>query len=87
MRGQAYRVVDSYITITAHIITANWRESKLLQACAMPEHHTAENIAEDLRKCVTEWNIIEEMVPLVSHDSASNVTLAVNMLQWDGVPT
>ena len=52
----------------------------------MPESHTDENIAEELRKCVTEWSITEDKISAVMHDNASNVTLAVNMLQWDGVP-
>ena len=81
------RAVQSYLTVTAHYITSDWKlESKILQTCEMPEMHTALNIAERLRDSIKEWKIDEERVSAIVHDNASNITLAVQNLGWQSVP-
>ena len=81
------RAVQSYLTVTAHYITSDWKlESKVLQTREMPERHTALNIAERLRDSIKEWKIDEERVSAIVHDNASNITLAVQNLGWQSVP-
>ena len=81
------RAVQSYLTVTAHYITSDWKlESKVLKTCEMSERHTALNIAEKLRDSRSEWKIDEERVSAIVHHNASNITLAVQNLGWQSMP-
>ena len=54
--------------MTAHYVTDTWEvEAKVLRTCAMPERHTAVNIAQRLTDTISEWCL---MVFCVIHDNA-----------------
>ncbi|WAR00936.1 DSLE-like protein, partial [Mya arenaria] len=49
---------ESFITVTAHYLDAEWiLHSDVLMTRAMPERHTAENIASRLLECVREFGL------------------------------
>lgn len=47
----------------------------VLQTRAMPEWHTAENIANILTTAAEEWGVTGKVLACV-HDNANNITLA-----------
>lgn len=77
---------ESYITITCHYIH-NWEiRSAVLQTKAMPERHTAENIASVLSTATEHWGINGKVIACV-HDNASNMVLAnTEHTEWDSQP-
>ncbi|XP_064463311.1 zinc finger BED domain-containing protein 6-like [Ornithodoros turicata] len=73
---------ESYIGLTAHFIDENCEvKSYLLDCFSYNERHTAENIASELQKVVTEWDIQNKICAAVS-DSAANVTAAIRACGW-----
>ncbi|CAI5682133.1 unnamed protein product [Oreochromis niloticus] len=70
------RAVDSYVTITAHYLTADWRLlSYVLQTRTLHESHTGANIANLLQNAAQEWGIADKNLVVVT-DNASNMTIA-----------
>lgn len=56
--GWTSRATQSYVTITAHVITAEWEmASFVLQTCPLFETHSGTNIAQVLKEAVPEWNL------------------------------
>lgn len=73
--GRTSRTTEAYITITAHFINKEWELlTYVLQTRDMPKSHTGHNLAEHLRKALTEWGITEK-VPLIVTDNVSNMTI------------
>ncbi|XP_064456888.1 zinc finger BED domain-containing protein 6-like [Ornithodoros turicata] len=73
---------ESYIGLTAHFIDENCEmKSYLLDCFSYNERHTAENIASELQRVVTEWDIQNKICAAVS-DSAANVTAAIRACGW-----
>ena len=73
------RAVDSYVTITAHYLTEDWRlQSHVLQTRAVHESHTGANIADLLQKAAQEWGIADKNLVVVT-DNASNMTVAIQL--------
>jgi len=52
----------------------------------MPERHTGANIAARLREVAEAWNIDDEHVSAVVTDNASNMSVAVDTLEWYHLP-
>ena len=81
------RATQAYVTITAHYITEDWRiQSYVLCTCEMPEKHTGVNIATRLREVAEMWNIDDKHVSAVVTDNASNMSVAVDILEWNHLP-
>uniref|UniRef100_A0A8C5GJC3 BED-type domain-containing protein n=1 Tax=Gouania willdenowi TaxID=441366 RepID=A0A8C5GJC3_GOUWI len=74
---------ESYVTVTAHYFE-DWKmKTALLQTRAMPERHTAENLANVLGAAAEDWGIADKIVACV-HDNATNVTVATSRhLEWE----
>uniref|UniRef100_A0A3B4FMZ3 BED-type domain-containing protein n=1 Tax=Pundamilia nyererei TaxID=303518 RepID=A0A3B4FMZ3_9CICH len=73
------RAVDSYVTITAHYLTADWQLlSYVLQARTLHESHTGANIANLLQNTPQEWGIADKNLVVVT-DNASNMTIATQL--------
>jgi len=66
---------ESYVTITAHYFEGWDVKSAVLQTRAMPERHTAENMANVLQAAVESWGIADK-VDVCVHDNATNIVLA-----------
>ncbi|XP_016418009.1 zinc finger BED domain-containing protein 1-like [Sinocyclocheilus rhinocerous] len=70
---------DSYITVTAHYISDDWRLlSHVLQTRAVYESHTGSNIADLIQKVAEEWQFPTRDLVLVT-DNASNMVVAAQL--------
>ncbi|KAJ8353682.1 hypothetical protein SKAU_G00212490 [Synaphobranchus kaupii] len=77
--GWTSRATESFITITAHVITDEWEMlSFVLQTRPLYEAHTGVHIAEILRSAVAEWELERAACGIgVVTDNARNMDVAV----------
>ncbi|XP_073332449.1 E3 SUMO-protein ligase ZBED1-like [Pagrus major] len=77
--GWTSRATQSYITITAHVINAEWELAGfVLQTRPLLESHTGANIAEVLKEAVAEWQLERQQQSIaVVTDNARNMDVAV----------
>ena len=77
--GWTSMTTESYIAVTAHYITSDFKmNSCLLECFKYGERHTAENLSTELQRCINEWGL-EGRIQAVVTDSAANVTAAVRL--------
>uniref|UniRef100_H3ARV4 HAT C-terminal dimerisation domain-containing protein n=1 Tax=Latimeria chalumnae TaxID=7897 RepID=H3ARV4_LATCH len=77
----SWTALNRVLTITCHFIRQWKMESVVLQTRAMPERHTAENLADMLNTAAKTWNLKGV------HDNASNIVLAnTALLEWESNP-
>ena len=80
------RHMQSFMTITAHFISKEWMlKSCVLETPRFAMSHTAQNIADELTRVMSEWQIQSKFVAVVT-DNASNVTSAVSKLGLTHIP-
>ena len=80
------RATESYMTITCHFLTEMWElRSLVLETFHLELSHTAENIANSVRKAAEKWKISEKIVAIVT-DNVSNIVAAVKIVGWNHVP-
>lgn len=67
--GWTSRATQSYVNITACVITADWEmASFVLQTRPLFETHSGVNIAEVLKEAVTEWQLeVQHTLPPERH--------------------
>ncbi|XP_066966369.1 zinc finger BED domain-containing protein 4-like [Macrobrachium rosenbergii] len=71
------RQTRGFITVTAHYITSEWRlKSSVLETARLKVDHTAENIADELRRICTQWEIMDKVCCIIT-DNAANIVAAV----------
>ena len=69
--------------VTAHYIDPNWKlQNFALETLSFPERHTGVDIAEKLKDVGERWGIIGTVIT-VSHDQASNIEAAMEILAED----
>lgn len=77
--------VESYTTVTVHYLDSTWKmQGGVIKTTAMPERHTAENIAARLHDITKEFRIQRKIVACV-HDNASNMMAAGRLCEWEDV--
>jgi len=80
------RSTENYISVTAHYITAEWEMgSYLLECVKYSEHHTAENLRDELLRVIREWKL-EGKIVAVCTDNAANITAAVKLAKLKHLP-
>ncbi|KAK3087166.1 hypothetical protein FSP39_002502 [Pinctada imbricata] len=71
---------ESYFTTTIHYIDRNWNlQSAVLGTIKMPESHTSENIANELKATQSRWSFPD---PIATTDNAANEQKAFEILGW-----
>jgi len=66
------RATQAYITITAHYISDEWRiESNVFCTSEMAERHRGSNIAVRIQEVLEMWNVRDNHVSWIKHDSCS----------------
>ena len=77
--GWTLRAVQSYITVTAHVITTEWEmTSFVLQTRPLFESHTGTNLADVLKATVQEWELERSAHSIaVVTDNTRNMIVAV----------
>lgn len=75
---------DRVIGVTGHFVSHDFvLKSVFLDCVAMPQSHTSENLAAELKKVVSEWGLDKKVVLGIS-DNASNIVKAIKeVLQWN----
>lgn len=75
--------MESYMATTVHFLDDNFKLISLLLECSsLSVHHTAKNLANELKKVLTEYGVHDKILMVVS-DNAANIKAAVkNELQW-----
>ena len=78
------RTNASYIGLTIHFLTPEWQlEQFVLESKELPISHTAENLAEALTECLSDWSIDENQISCTSIDNAANIVKALrDVLVW-----
>ncbi len=75
-----------YITVTCHFIDSSWGlRSVVLATTNLTKDHTAENVADELKRITDEWNITDKVVAVVT-DNAANIVAAVRLNGWKHIP-
>lgn len=65
---------ESYIAVTIHFINSTFQLESALLACSnIQGSHTAENLARELRKIISEWHLKTLQICLAVSDSAYNI--------------
>ena len=97
LRGQSFVAIttdawtslanDSYVTITAHYITKEWKMmSAFLDTSEMEEKHNAENLAIRMQLISMDWDLDGKISACV-HDNASNIVAAGELCdEWQDLP-
>lgn len=69
---------DSYLALTAHFIDSSFKiKSVLLEVCSLNDHHTSANLAAEIKRIITEWDIRENKILLAIADNAANIKKTV----------
>ena len=81
---------EAYMTVTAPYLDPNWKlQNFVLETLSFPERHTGVNIAQKLKEVGERWRIISKVI-IVSHDQASNMEAAMEILtencNWQSLP-
>ncbi|KAL7824766.1 hypothetical protein SRHO_G00344380 [Serrasalmus rhombeus] len=77
------RTTEPYLSLTVHYINSEWKLcSSCLETSYLPEDHTGQNIANDLREFLQSWRLKEENQVCVTTDSGANVVKAVKLNNW-----
>ncbi|XP_015376635.1 PREDICTED: zinc finger BED domain-containing protein 1-like [Diuraphis noxia] len=78
---------DSFMTLTAHFVDTNLRELKTVVLCTkkLESNHTGVHLSQVMSKELTEWNILNKVVAIVT-DGAANIKLAVRLMDIPQVP-
>ena len=67
--------MDSYMTVTAHLVYNGKLYSPVLSTVSVSERHTASEILKQLRAIFTEWDILDKIF-YVTSDNAANIKCA-----------
>lgn len=71
------RNTENFLAVTVHFIDSNFEiQSLLLECTSFDESHTSKNLADALKNIITEWNL-EEKVLMVISDNAANIKKAI----------
>ena len=77
----------SYVTVTVHYIDSDYiLQSYLLETKEFTQSHTGVNIAEEMRSIMNEWSLPLDQVSAVTTDNASNMVLAIDLLESTRIP-
>lgn len=77
------RTTEPYISLTVHFITTNFElKTRCLQTSFFPAEHTGDNIAEEMRGALADWNLKEDQQVSVTTDNASNMIKAMEVNGW-----
>jgi hypothetical protein len=73
---------EGYMTVTVHYLSDKLKMvSRVLNTIMIEESHTAVNLAKELRKIVTEWNLMNKISGVVT-DNAANIVKVISSLKF-----
>lgn len=74
---------ESFMAVTVHFINSNFQAKSVLLGCScLKESHASANLAAELHKIFTEWNLDDKIMLAIS-DNAANIQKAIkDILKW-----
>ena len=77
------RAVDSYMTVTVHLVTKDWKlHSRILSTMLLEGSHTADKLSSALREVFASWGITgSQKVTHCVTDNVANVKAAIEQLR------
>ncbi|CAH1107682.1 unnamed protein product [Psylliodes chrysocephalus] len=74
---------ESYMAVTVHFISNNFQTKSILLDCIhLPQSHTSENLAKELKQIVVSWGLQNQILLAIS-DNAANIKKAIqDILKW-----
>ena len=73
---------DSYIAVTSHFVDENFKiKSVLLECSILAGSHTSYNLAQELQRIVTAFNLRDKITLAVS-DNAANIKKTSMETSW-----
>ena len=76
-----------YFTVTLHYVNSSWElRSVVLQTRQLSESHTAENLADVLKSCFSEWGIYPSQIIGVTDNAKNIINAWSNHLQRPNIP-
>lgn len=73
---------DSYLALTVHFIDNNCKlKSFLLDCFQYNEKHTGQHLANEIKRVLQEWEILNKVVAVVT-DNAANISAAIRLGGW-----
>ena len=76
----------AYCCMTIHYISKDWElKTSVIETFEFPEAHTGDNIASELQRVTTDWQITDKVVCVVT-DNASNMVSAIGKTAWRHLP-
>jgi len=77
------RANHSFTCLTFHYISPEWdMKSHMLEAGEITVEHTAINLSDYSKESLGCWNLLSTQISAVVTDNASNITAAINILEW-----
>lgn len=81
------RQTRGFLTVTAHYISSEWiMKSEVLETARMKKDHTAENIAEELKRVMSAWEIGNKVCCIVTDNGANIVSAVTKVMQVRHLP-
>ena len=81
------RANHSYCCLTIHYVSADFTlQSHLLETKEFPDSHTAENVAEELKGILNQWELSVDNLVAATTDNCSNMVLALSINHWNHIP-
>lgn len=77
---------ENYLAVTVHFFNNNAElKSFLLECIQFNDRHTADNLAQELRRIASDWEITNKVVAATS-DNANNIKAAIKINNWKQIP-
>ena len=77
------RAQHSFMSLTVYYICDQWNfQSHMLETGEITAEHTAVNLSNYLEECLDRWKLQSRQVSAAVTDNASNITAAINRLEW-----
>ena len=81
------RANHSYCCLTIHYVSADFiLRSHLLETKEFPDSHTAENVAEELKVILNQWEFSMDNIVTATTDNCSNIVRALSINNWTHIP-
>ncbi|XP_037819087.1 E3 SUMO-protein ligase ZBED1-like, partial [Lucilia sericata] len=73
---------ESYISITAHFISPDWKQKTVFISCFKTmKDHTAQNLKDEICQVLQEWGM-DSKITCVLSDNAANIVAAIKKTDW-----
>ena len=75
-----------YCAVTIHFIVNFKLQSFLISVDEFPDSHTAENIVQEIRDALSEWNLSITRIVAATTDNGANITAGISLLGVTQLP-